>query len=378
MDDKDKIILENKGASNEILVQKTGLSERTIQRRKKKLGITTEQPSVVEQVDKAIEKAQEKVEKTTTARMNKELIERLQIAEKERDIAMGIKPSPYVIKHIKSTSKTEAVAFMVASDWHMAERIDPEVVNDMNDFNPDIARIRAEAFFRNGLKLVEIQQHAVDIKTLVVPLLGDMVNNTIHEDAIESNTMSQAEEVNFVESILISGFDYLLKNSDLKIIVPCSTGNHGRTTQERRVSTENGNSLETILYHHLANCYRNETRIEFVISKGYLSYLNLFDKYLIRMHHGHNIRYAGGVGGIYIPLNKAINQWNKLKHAYLDVMGHFHQFRDGGNFIANGSLCGFNAFAISIKADYEEPRQAFFLIDKKRGKTIVAPILLNE
>ena len=378
MDEKDKIILENKGASNETLVQKTGLSERTIQRRKKKLGITPEQPSISEAVDADIAKVSAKVAKVNLEQKNKELIGRIAVAEKERDIALGIKPTPYIIKQIKTTSKTEAVAFMVASDWHMAERIDPEVVNDMNNFNPDIARIRAEAFFRNGLKLVEIQQHAVDINTLVVPLLGDMVNNTIHEDAVESNTMSQADEVNFVESILISGFDYLLKNSDLKIIVPCSTGNHGRTTQERRVSTENGNSLETILYHHLANCYRNEPRIEFIVAKGYLSYLNLFDKYLIRMHHGHNIRYAGGVGGIYIPLNKAINQWNKLKHAYLDVMGHFHQFRDGGNFIANGSLCGFNAFAISIKADYEEPRQAFFLIDQKRGKTIVAPILLNE
>jgi hypothetical protein len=96
------------------------------------------------------------------------------------------------------------------------------------------------------------------------------------------------------------------------------------------------------------------------------------------MSHGHNIRFAGGVGGVYIPINKAINQWNKLRHAYLDILGHFHTFRDGGNFIVNGSLCGYNAFAISIKADFEEPRQCFMLIDKKRGKTIVAPILLNE
>jgi len=53
-----------------------------------------------------------------------------------------------------------------------------------------------------------------------------------------------------------------------------------------------------------------------------------------------------------------------------------HQFKDGGNFICNGSLIGYNAFALSIKADYEKPKQAFFLVDKKRGKSIVAPIWL--
>jgi hypothetical protein len=62
----------------------------------------------------------------------------------------------------------------------------------------------------------------------------------------------------------------------------------------------------------------------------------------VRFHHGHSIRYAGGVGGIYIPTNKAIAQWNKGRHADLDVFGHFHQLRDGGNFICNGSLIGYN------------------------------------
>jgi hypothetical protein len=52
--------------------------------------------------------------------------------------------------------------------------------------------------------------------------------------------------------------------------------------------------------------------------------------------------------------------------------------RDGGNFVSNGSIIGHNAYAISIKADYEKPRQTLVLIDKKRGKTIVAPILVDK
>jgi hypothetical protein len=107
------------------------------------------------------------------------------------------------------------------------------------------------------------------------------------------------------------------------------------------------------------------------------SYVKVYDT-MIRFQHGHAIKYGGGVGGIYIPVNKAIAQWNKGRHADLDVFGHFHQARDGGNFICNGSNIGYNSFALSIKADYEQPRQQLFLMDKKRGRTCTWPILTGE
>lgn len=130
------------------------------------------------------------------------------------------------------------------------------------------------------------------------------------------------------------------------------------------------------MYHNLAHLFRSEKRVKFVISGGYHSYLKVYDM-TVRFHHGHDIRYAGGVGGLYIPANKAIAQWNKGRWADLDVYGHFHQFRDASNFICNGSLIGFSPYALSIKGEFEEPKQAFFLIDRDRGKTITAPILVE-
>ena len=98
---------------------------------------------------------------------------------------------------------------------------------------------------------------------------------------------------------------------------------------------------------------------------------------VIRFHHGHAIRYAGGVGGITIPVNKAIGQWQKMKNADVDCFGHWHQYMPLRNFVANGSMIGHNAFATSIKADFERPQQAFFLWDKKRKKTVQIPILFE-
>jgi hypothetical protein len=105
------------------------------------------------------------------------------------------------------------------------------------------------------------------------------------------------------------------------------------------------------------------------------SYVEVFGLTL-RFLHGHSIKFGGGIGGITIPIRKAISQWNKVRKADLTVMGHFHQCVDGGDFIVNGSLIGYNAFAQFIKADYEPPRQQFFLITDYRGgeKSVVAPI----
>jgi len=123
--------------------------------------------------------------------------------------------------------------------------------------------------------------------------------------------------------------------------------------------------------------YKDNPRVVFKISESYLSYLEIFD-FTICFQHGHAVRFGGGVGGLSIPLNKAIAQWEKLKHADLYCLGHWHQFLDTGQAIVNGSIIGYNAFALFIKAGFEKPRQAFFLIDRKRRcKTVVCPVLFD-
>lgn len=180
----------------------------------------------------------------------------------------------------------------------------------------------------------------------------------------------------FAQELLQSGIQFLLNNSELKLTVVCVCGNHGRITAQTHISTEQGNSLEYMMYHSLKSRFI-DPRVTFVIGDGYHTYLPIYDK-VIRFHHGHAIRYGGGVGGITIPVNKAIAQWNKAHWAHRDVFGHYHTLMSMSNFCANGSLIGYNAFALSIKADFERPQQAFFLVDKARGFTVHVPILFDQ
>ncbi|NCN07510.1 hypothetical protein GW933_02340 [Candidatus Falkowbacteria bacterium] len=277
----------------------------------------------------------------------------------------------------KKGGASEATAIIVASDWHFEENVRPETINNLNAFNIEIGKIRANNFWRNSLTLINLCKKDITINNILLVLLGDFITNMIHEELAETNLLAPIDACIEVQNILISGIEFLLRNTDCRLTIPCHSGNHGRTTARPRHSNEGGHSLEHFIYHNMAIHFANNPRVSFLIAQGYHTYINIYNM-TIRIHHGHDIRYQGGVGGLYIPLNKAIAQWNKGCRADLDILGHFHQFRDGGNFIVNGSLIGYNAYALSIKAEFEKPRQAFFLIDKKRGKTIVAPILLDS
>jgi hypothetical protein len=263
----------------------------------------------------------------------------------------------------------------VASDWHVEENVGPEV-GGLNKFNIDIAKARATKFFQSALRLTRLLAQDIKIDTMVLALLGDFISNDIHEEFPEVNELTPMHAIVTAQNFIISGIEFLLANSKLKFVIPCHSGNHARTTRTTRFSTENGHSLEYLMYLHLAAYFRTEPRITFIIPPGPHSYVKVYDQ-TIRFHHGHMIKYAGGVGGIYVPVLKSVAQWNIARRADLDIFGHFHQCRDGGRFICNGSLIGYNAFALSIKADFEPPKQQLLLIDRKRGRTATWPIILE-
>jgi len=121
----------------------------------------------------------------------------------------------------------------------------------------------------------------------------------------------------------------------------------------------------------LAKWYANskrKTKIKFILPEGYFNLITLYGR-AIRLHHGSRVRYHGGVGGIHIPLRKAIAQWNRARHADLDILGHFHTRQVSQHFVANGSLIGWTELAEGSKFDFEHPLQCFFIIHSKNGKT---------
>lgn len=313
-----------------------------------------------------------------TKRLYRTAIQLLEQREKELEIALKLKGSvkPISIVHQKAP-RTNATAFIVASDWHIEEKVKASTVNGLNEFNLAIAEERAKRFFTNALTLINKESRDVSITTVVLALIGDFISGNIHDELLENTSLRPADAIWTTQSWLYSGIKFLLANTRANLIIPCKAGNHSRITRKIHVSTEDGNSLETNMYRTLAQIFQGQKRVRFVIEEGYHTILDIYG-YRVRLHHGHAVKFQGGVGGLSIPLQKAIGQWNKSVPVDLDVLGHWHQLRDFGNAVVNGSLIGYSAYALRIKADYERPQQAFFLIDEKRGKTGSFPILLSN
>lgn len=303
-----------------------------------------------------------------------------------RDMEISGRKKRLFINSIKSkigkARHSESWAFAIASDWHAGEFVDPEVVNSLNAFDIDIFQSRAKRFFQNALYLTDLIRAGTNVDTFVLALIGDFIAGEIHDEIREEALGSATEMTDLVTDVLCEGIDFLLKEGGFKhLIIPCSFGNHARNTKETRSSTAWKTSYEYLMYSFLDRLYRQNDRVFLQVSKGYHNYLDVFGKYKIRFHHGDAIRYAGGVGGITIPVNKAVAQWNKTpagRNTFLDIFGHYHQSKSDNAWISNGSLVGYNAYALKLKADYEPPRQQFFTIERDHGLTFPSYIFLED
>lgn len=289
--------------------------------------------------------------------------------------------SPNILVYDKpSWERSDAIACAVGSDWHVEEPVEAASVHGLNEYNLDIARSRARHFFLNLLKLTDMMGRESVIKSIHLSLLGDFFSGWIHEELIANGLLAPGDAALFVKGLLCSGIDFLLKESSYIIEGDCLAGNHGRMTKQMHFGDPTGTSLETVMYHHVVDRYHGNPRVRINVASQAMVYRQFFEKFNLRLIHGYEVKYGGGVGGLTIPLRKSLAQWNNPIRADLTVLGHFHQLFDGGDFLVNGSLIGYNLFAQAIKASYEEARQAFFLIDARGGgqKSVTAPIWLDD
>jgi hypothetical protein len=319
-------------------------------------------------------------ERRDLKRENVALVEEVErLHNRIADLVKMQAPPDVIVYRQPKHERADAVACVVASDWHVEETVNGEAVHRLNEYNLDVAKARAEAFFKNALRLAQITARDSKVTTLFLAALGDFFSGYIHKELIASTALAPGDAARFVRGLFYSGIDYWLRESDFTIEGVMIPGNHGRMTDQVWFADPTGTSLESFMYHAIAGRYEGNPRVRLHVSEHAMVYRKFFERFNLRMIHGYEVKFGGGVGGITIPLRKALAQWNNPIRADLTVLGHFHQFFDGGDFLVNGSLIGYNTYAQAIKASFEEPRQAFFLIHARNGgtKSLTGPVWLD-
>lgn len=298
--------------------------------------------------------------------------------EQDLELLRSIKeynPSRFTIFPPKQSKKNEATAIIQWSDWHVDEVVEFQTTNGLNEFNKDIAKKRVFKLAENSVKLLDSQRSAVDIKNVVLHLGGDAIGGYIHPELQQTNSMSPLQGIFYSKDLSISGIEYLMNNGGIEnLIVVTSRGNHPRLTPKMQYANDYSMNLETFLYWSLADYFKNDNRIVFKIDQSELSYLTVYDK-VLRFFHGHQIKFNGGIGGLTVPLYKAIHRWNANIKAYYNFMCDKHTYSNPTpDCQINGSLKGYDAFCVGHGFSFQPPLQSFTLLDSKRGITIKAPI----
>lgn len=268
----------------------------------------------------------------------------------------------------KDDLENQAVPFIQWSDWHVGKTIKSSVMNNLNEYNPEIARSRALALFDNTLKMVDLHRKQNKITQGVVHLAGDSIEGHLREHSLRENSMTPIEEVTFAAELEITGLEALASSGFFKtLFVLMSRGNHPRLTKKMD-SDDYRMNYETLVHHMVVKHFRDSKVLKFVMPESDLGYFDIMGK-TIRFFHGHQVQYGGGIGGLTIPLRKAIMNWDMTQHADYNMLGHFHQsYKPLENCMMNGSLCGYDWYAQSIvKAAFQKPLQSMELLVDGRG-----------
>lgn len=310
---------------------------------------------------------------TKLLKENDDLSKLLNILEAPRNYNLS-----EIIK-VESSGDSEATAVVLASDWHVEQLVDGRKLAYPNNYNLAIAKARAEEFFQATVKLLKKEKAHQKIDTLVLAMLGDFITGNIHLSSLPSLQLGVAESCFLVEELFIRGIQYILDNTDVKIICPTACGNHSRITEKVWLSSEQDNSVETIIYYHIKEHFKNEKRFELIMPYGPDTFLDIYGM-TIAFCHGHiGYRYQGGVGGLYVPIRRKIMSKFNKRQIYLVCMGHFHTYIQDSMFLVNGSQIGYDDYANAYGLDYDIPKQTFFLIDRKRQcRTVTVPIIYKS
>ena len=270
----------------------------------------------------------------------------------------------------KNNNRGNRYAIALFSDAHIEETVESDSVLGLNSYDITIAEERIKAYFAN--LAVCLKRDAVD--TLYFASLGDTISSFLHEHLMQENGMTPPEATIFGQSLIVSGLKHLRNElPNLHIIFIGISGNHSRIT--KKVQNSNGfkMSYEWIMYQNIKSiCENADFDIEFLIPESELALIETTDGKRYIFCHGYQVQSkgTGTVAGLYPALGRLAMKWQKIFKQDKIFLGHYHTCVSIPTATVNGSIIGYNAFALTNGMGFEEPAQMYEVFDSEIGQLL--------
>ena len=330
---------------------------------------------------------------------NKILKRKLAAAEKREETAAELRRTIYKISEHdpapprwttskQSLTKQAAIPMTMWSDWHYGEVVKPAEVCGLNEFNSDIAQKRIKKLVDRTIRLVKgfafKEKSSLPIPGIVVCLGGDMISGDIHEELADTNDRKPLECIDELIDITAAALEKLADEFG-KVFVPCVVGNHGRTSHKPRMKGRIVTSYEWNLYCNLKRYFRNDERVQFLISENTDAYFTVAGHRFL-LTHGDSLGVSGGdgiIGAIGPIMRGAFKTFNSEAQVGREfdtvVMGHWHQELWLPGAIVNNALKGYDEYArLKMRAKFQRPGQNLWFIHPEQGITARMQVYVDD
>lgn len=294
------------------------------------------------------------------------------VVDEEYETFKAIRATDFKLLEIKPPQHSSGVRYAVAlfSDVHVEETVKSESVLERNEYNLKIAEERVKAYFANLTTCLKKD----DVNMLIFASLGDTISSFIHPHLEQENGATPLEATYLAQSLIVSGLKYIrqqLPGLYIHFIGIC--GNHSRTTKKLQSSNGFKLSYEWLMYKNIEDaCKQLELDINFNIPESELALVVAPDSKRYIFCHGFQVQSkgTGTVAGIYPALNRLAMKWRTTFNQDKIFLGHYHTCVSIPSATVNGSIIGYNAFALSNGMGYEEPAQMYEVFDSKVGQLL--------
>lgn len=243
------------------------------------------------------------------------------------------------------------IAALCVSDWHLTETVRHEDANGINVYNSMIAANRVWQIAQAAKSIISRHRSMYDIEKLWTPLLGDMINGSIHAELVLTNDLTDPAAV-ILCSRLLYMFYQELATLDLPIEIDAIHGNHPRLTPKMPTKRQAHTNLDWMIYEILADHLKKDDQFSMTVHTSQIGMKQLYGHNYV---FEHGISVANGAEGAFEDRIRAMfddpvyRKATGYKGASFDqlVIGNLHVPKFLERTIVNGSLTGQNELGMS-------------------------------
>lgn len=292
-----------------------------------------------------------------------------------------VEPPEWALPH-RNGPQARSLGLLHVSDTHVGENVDPVEVKGVNAYNPDIFVRRIRRLFAAAVEIMPRWSADGKLLGFVVAVNGDLVSGDIHDELRRTNALTAMEQAYLCADELVAGLKHLQTLGPVWAIF--TPGNHGRTTEKTHAKRTSRLSYDMLVGEMVRRHFAGSD-VEVTLATGRDVEYPLFG-FNVFQSHGDALGTGGGKGyaGPVLPITRGGRNVDLQAYAmehrhHIKLTAHYHTSANPGRgHFANGSVIGFNEFAMAIRAVAEPPQQWLLHVHERWGVRERCEIVLED